>query len=76
MFVPLNQSNGYYFVSVHASVMGHNPVYGLHPDDNPLGSSFAQPGGFYSGRGRQDKGEDVGSGGAQAGAGESLTKHR
>lgn len=63
-------------ISVPASVMGHAPVYGVHPDDSPLGSSCAQPGGLSSGRRRQDKAEDLGTGGPQAGTGESLTKHR
>lgn len=66
----------FFWTSVPASVMGHASVYGLHPDDSPLGSSLAQPGGFCSGRRRQDKGEDLGAGSPQTGTSESLTKHR
>lgn len=35
---------------VPAHVMGHPAIYGLHLDDNPLGSPCAQPGCFCCGR--------------------------
>lgn len=61
---------------VPASLVGHPSFHRLHPDDGPLGATSAQPGGVSGERGGESKGQDVGTGGPEAGIGQSLPEHR